>query len=406
MLRRVPQTSLVSLALESVLDKARQAPPGQVADYIPELAGADPEQFGLAIVSALGHVYSAGDADHPFTIQSASKPFVYALALEDLGLEEVHGHVGMEPSGQPFNAISLDENGRPANPMINAGAIVTSALIEGRSPAARFDRIRSTLGAFAGRELDVDEDVYASEAATGDRNRALAYLTRTGGSLVREVADATEVYFRQCSVLATAHDLATMGATLATGGINPVTDQRVVSATTARLALSMMTSCGMYDASGTWMLEVGLPAKSGVGGGIVAVAPGEFGIGVFSPPLDHTGNSSRGVAALVELSDHYGLHLLRTPAAPASPVVRIASDPAGNITAALRGELHFMETEQVVYDIAAHLPDTPVSVTIDLSSVTRVSEVARELLRGAADRVGANRGVEIVFLDPLQVLAP
>ena len=233
-----------------------------------------PRGFGASLVSVHGRVHSAGDSDRPFTIQSVSKPFVYALAISELGLDEVHRHVGFEPSGEPFNAISLEpDTGRPDNPLINAGAIVTSALIDGPSVEARFERVRSFLSECAGRELAVDLDVFESETTTGDRNRALAHLARSSGVLRRSVDDATEVYFRQCSIVVTTEDLAVMGATLANGGVNPVTKRRVMDERAATLTLSVMATCGMYDHSGEWMARVGLPAKSGVGGGIVAVQP-------------------------------------------------------------------------------------------------------------------------------------
>lgn len=203
---------------------------GERADYIPELTRADPDDFGLALVSMDGHCYSAGEADVPFTLQSVSKPFVYALALSSLGLDEVGRWVGAEPSGEAFNAISLEpRTGRPANAMVNAGAIVTTALVPDTRDLPAFDRILICLSRFAGRRLDVDEEVYVSEAATGDRNRALAYLIRSTGTLHVDPVAAVDTYFRQCSVRVTAVDLAVMAATLAHGGVNPITSESVVS---------------------------------------------------------------------------------------------------------------------------------------------------------------------------------
>ncbi len=303
-------THPVTLALETVLRRTAGETSGATADYIPELAAADPEGFGLAAVGVGGRVFSAGDTERAFTIQSISKPFVYALALSELGLDRVHEHVGFEPSGEAFNALSFDPAGRPSNPMINAGAIVTTALVPGVDAGERFERIRSALGAFAGRDLGVDEAVLASERATGHRNRGLAELTKASGALVGEVDAATDAYFRQCSVRVTVIDVAVMAATLAGGGVNPVTQVRVVDPLVARHTLALMASCGMYDHSGEWGSRVGLPAKSGVSGGIVAASPGRFGLGVFSPRLDAIGNSVRGVAALQLLSEEHGLHLL------------------------------------------------------------------------------------------------
>jgi len=274
---------------------------GAVADYIPELGGADPAAFGLALVGTAGSVYRAGEADLPFTIQSISKPFAYALALADAGVGGVLARVGVEPSGEAFNAISLEPGtGRPSNPLINAGAILTTSLVRGTGPAERFERIRDLLSRCAGRDLGVDEAVFRSEHDTGDRNRALAYLMRHAGSLSVDVEDVVDTYFRQCSILVTAVDLATMAATLANGGVNPRTGDDVLERSVAEQVLTVMATCGMYDFSGEWLFRVGLPAKSGVSGGIVAVSPSQFGIGLYSPRLDGRGNSVRGVAARIE----------------------------------------------------------------------------------------------------------
>lgn len=296
----------VPAALEAVLSEARELRGGAVADYIPELASGDPDALGIAIVGVRGNVWQAGDSTAPFTIQSVSKPFVYALALEHLGVDAVLERVGVEPSGEPFNAISLDDSGRPMNPMINAGAIVVASLVPG-------DVVRDGLALFAGHTLDVDDAVFRSELETGHRNRALAHLALAAGVLGTSVDTATEDYFRQCSLVVSALDVATMAATLANAGFNPITGERVVSEPVARWTLAVMASCGMYDASGEWLARVGLPAKSGVGGGIVAVDPGLFGVGTFSPPLDERGNSLRGKAMLELLSAANGLHAFAHP---------------------------------------------------------------------------------------------
>jgi len=296
--------------LPDVLDRVRFLTDGEVASYIPQLALADPEGLGIAVVSTAGKVYQAGDADVPFTIQSVSKPFIYALALQVHGIEEVSTRVGVEPSGEPFNAISLEEDtGRPMNPMINAGAIVVSSLMEGSNAAQKTESIRTGLAAFAGRHLDIDEAVYESELETGDRNRALAHLAHAAKVLGSSVDVATETYFRQCSLTVTARDIAVMAATLANAGRNPVTNEQVVSESVARWTMAVMAGSGMYDASGEWLARVGLPAKSGVSGGIAAVDPGRFGIGTYSPRLDARGNSVRGIALLETISAEYGLHV-------------------------------------------------------------------------------------------------
>jgi glutaminase len=398
-----PTGGPVDAALEQVIERIRAGDTaGIVASYIPELAGADPEHFGVSAISALGHVYRAGDADVEFTIQSISKPFVYALALEEIGIEAVRARVGVEPSGEPFNAISFDAAGRPVNPMINLGAITTTSLIPADSADERFGRIRSALSAFAGRALQLDEAAYLSEASTGDRNVALAGLAKANGALIGEVEDAVDPYFRQCSLKVTAADLAAMGATLASGGINPLTGEQVISAETARRTLSVMASCGMYDLSGQWILDVGMPAKSGVGGGIVAVTPGSFGIGVFSPPLDDAGNSARGTAVLKELVAEFGLHLFDRPVTPVSPIETIREHD-GNVVVYLRGELDFLAAERIAFEIAESVSWETESLVLDLGSVTRVEPVAARLLRVLGARARAH-GRDLTIVDERRLL--
>jgi len=398
----VPPDSIAD-ALEQVIEQHRADDSGALADYIPELADEDPDGFGVALASVNGHVHSAGDALRPFTIQSVSKPFVYALAVSEVGLDEIGHHVGFEPSGEPFNAISLDAvTGRPANPLINAGAIVTSSLIPGTTAADRFERVRSFLSECAGHELHVDEDVFRSELQTGDRNRALAYLARSSGVLAQSVEDATEVYFRQCSILVTTEDLAVMAATFANGGVNPLTAKQVMPERVATLTLSIMSTCGMYDRSGEWMARVGLPAKSGVGGGIAAVHPAHFGIGVFSPRLDRWGNSVRGSALLQSLSEDFDLHVFDHPDAPRSPIVEWTAD-GDSLVIVLRGELDLISAEEVVHrllDWANGLDGSPATLSIDVRGVTRVRPVARRLFASIQADL-ARRGVEIDVIGAL-----
>ena len=283
---------------------------GAVADYIPELKKANPGHFGVSLATIDGHVYEVGDSDVPFTIQSISKAFVFALALETLGADHVEAVIGVEPSGDAFNSIRLRPDNRPYNPMVNSGAIACSGLIHKVKGSAAFDYIRDALGRFAGRELAVDESVFASERETGDRNRAIAYLLRNYAVVEGDVGAVLDVYFRQCSVLVTARDLAIMAATLANNGVNPVTGEQVMKPYTVARTLSVMTSSGMYDYAGEWVYRVGMPAKSGVGGGIVAALPAQLGLGTFSPPLDAHGNSVRGLKICETLSTHFGLHML------------------------------------------------------------------------------------------------
>jgi glutaminase len=297
--------------LEEVHARHGSCVDGAVADYIPELAAADPHHFGLALTTVDGQTFATGDADVPFTIQSISKPFTYGLALEDHGLDEVLARVGVEPSGDAFNAIELDPHtNRPFNPMVNAGAIATADLVEGTDLVERTKRVNGMLARHAGRTLTVDQSVLLSEQATSHRNRAIALLMQSAGVVSPRVEESLELYVGQCSMLVDARDLSVMAATLANGGVNPLTGEVALDARYVKHVLGVMYTCGMYDHAGAWSVRVGLPAKSGVGGGILAVVPGRLGIGAFSPPLDDAGNSVRGVLAIEELSERLGLHLL------------------------------------------------------------------------------------------------
>jgi len=282
---------------------------GEVDDSVPQLAEADPNAFGIALALPDGDVRSVGNARDEFSMQSAVKPFVYALALRD-NYDAVHEEVGTEPTGESFDAVLLEEDtGRPPNPMVNAGAIYTANLVEGSDARAKRERILAGLSAFAGRELRVDEGVAEAEQEKGDRNRALAYLMRSMGTLDLGVDEALEVYAAACAVLVDTEVLAVMGATLAFGGRNPRTGEQVVSRRVVTDVLSVMATCGMYDGSGRWLRRVGLPAKSGVAGGLVASVQGVAGIGVYSPPLDPVGNSVRGVRVCERLPADLGLHV-------------------------------------------------------------------------------------------------
>jgi glutaminase len=265
------------------------------------------------VVTLDGHEYSAGDSRVPFTIQSISKPFVYGLALEDYGEEYVLERVGLEPTGDAFNAISLDpKTGRPANAMINAGAIATAAMVQVNGVGA-LQRLINMFSRYAGHDVKVDEAVYRSESDTGHRNRAIGHLLRNFGIVSDGPDDALDLYFSRCSVSVTCRDLAVMAATLANKGVNPATGERAIESRYVSSVLSMMSSCGMYDYAGEWIYRVGMPAKSGVSGGVLAVLPGQLGIGIFSPLLDPRGNSVRGVKVCSALSDSYNLHLFNMP---------------------------------------------------------------------------------------------
>lgn len=288
---------------------ALEAHEGEVATYIPRLAAVDPELFGVSVAEVDGAVHTAGDADVTFSIQSISKAFVYALVCEQLGHEAVRERVGVNNTGLAFNSVMAIElnDGHPMNPMVNAGAIATTALVPAGSADERWARIQDGLSAFAGRRLELDGEVYTSEADTNQRNRAIGTLLQSYGRLDGDPLAAVDVYTRQCSLLVSAADLAVMGATLADGGVNPVTGERVVAASVARDTLAVLATTGLYERSGEWLFEIGLPGKSGVAGGIVTVSPGKGGIGVFSPRLDRAGNSVRGQRATRFLSRALGL---------------------------------------------------------------------------------------------------
>ncbi len=285
---------------------------GKVADYIPELAKADPNWFGIAVTTVSGASFEIGDARQLFTIQSVSKPFMFGLALEDRGREFTQTRVGVEPTGDAFNSIiRLEEkSGRPYNPMINAGAIATAGMIRGAHLTERLNRVLEMFRRYAGRNLDVDMAVYTSERSTGHRNRALAHLLLNFGMLDPNLEEALDLYFQQCSILVNAQDLSVMGATLANGGVNPITGDRAIAPEYVQDMLSVMYSCGMYDYAGEWSYTVGLPAKSGVGGGVVVVVPHKMAIAVFSPPLDARGNSVRALRVCEAMSQELGLHML------------------------------------------------------------------------------------------------
>jgi glutaminase len=284
---------------------------GEVATYIPELSKANARHFGVSVCDLEGTARQVGDVQVPFTVQSISKPFVYGLALEAHGREAVHARVGVEPSGDAFNSIiELERHShRPYNPMVNAGAIAVSALVPGASSEERFSRVLEAFSGYAGRTLDVDHSVYQSERSTGHRNLAIAHLLRHFGVISGELDDAVDRYFKQCSVQATAHDLSLFAATLANGGVNPRTGRRMVSREHVRCVLSLMFTCGMYDSAGEWAFTVGLPAKSGVSGGLIVVIPGKLGMATYSPRLDRHGHSVRGVAFFRALAAERDLSL-------------------------------------------------------------------------------------------------
>ena len=296
-------------ALQRAWEQYKDNNKGDVANYIPELGLANPDHFGLAIATANGKLYAVGDAEVPFTIQSVSKAFAFCLALEIAGSARVAGRVGVEPSGDPFNAIVFDpDTHRPFNPMVNAGAIAISGLLCEYLGKDAFDFLLNRFSIAAGRKLEVDEKVYKSECDTGHRNRAIAHLLMASGALAVHPDTALDLYFKQCSIGVTAIDLARMGATFANMGQSPLEKSIAFELSAVRRTLAVMFTCGMYDYAGHWAYDVGIPAKSGVGGGIVGVINRQIGIGSYSPRLDRKGNSVRGIATFEMLADEFGLH--------------------------------------------------------------------------------------------------
>lgn len=306
-------TPAVGLKIQGILDstyaKFKSVDDGTVATYIPELGKANPKDFGLCVATVDGQVFTAGDWDKEFTIQSMCKPFAFQMALEQRGTEEVLKRVGVEPSGEAFNSIEFDpKSGRPFNPMVNAGAIAVASLIKQAPVEAGIEAFVDQMGRAAGRELRIDESVLASETLTGNRNRAIAYMLLNSGIIDEEVQQSLHQYFAQCSMLVHCKDLAMMAATMANIGNQPVTGETVFDFQLIKYVMAVMFSCGLYDYAGNWAFEVGLPAKSGVSGGIFAVVNRQLGIGVYSPRLDAQGNSVRGILACKELANRFGLH--------------------------------------------------------------------------------------------------
>jgi len=300
----------IERALGSCAARSTDLDEGAPASYIPELANVDPDKFAIAAVTVDGVEMSVGDVEHFFTIQSISKLLMYGLALETHGRDVVLERVGVAPTGDPFNSIELDQDpNRAPNPMVNAGAIAVTDLVVGENLDERVETVRAMYERYLGRRPDVDRDVWASERATGNHNRAIAYLMLGQGIISDRVEETLDLYFAQCSVLVNTVDLATIAATIANHGVHPVTGEQVVRRDVTRDMLTIALTCGMYNYAGEWAFSVGIPAKSGVGGGIIGMLPGVGGLAVFSPRLDSYGNSVRGVRVFEELSREFGLHL-------------------------------------------------------------------------------------------------
>ncbi|MEA5597950.1 glutaminase A [Rivularia sp. UHCC 0363] len=301
--------------IKFLYEEYRHLNSGSLASYIPELTKADPNWFAISIVTKEGEIFEIGDHLQNFTIQSISKVFVYGMALEDCDRETLLEKIGVEPTGDPFNSvIRLDENSkRPDNPMVNAGAIATAGLIKGSNATEKLNRMLDMFRRYIGHDVFIDAPVFMSERATGHRNRALANLLLNFDIIENNIEEILDFYFQQCALVVNCHDLAVMAATLANRGINPIAKKQAVKPCYVRDILSVMYTCGMYNYAGEWAYRVGIPAKSGVSGGIIGVIPDRAGIAVFSPLIDSRGNSVRGIKVFEALSDQFNLHLFDSP---------------------------------------------------------------------------------------------
>jgi glutaminase len=305
----LPPAERVDKLLAEAYARFKTDDEGKVADYIPALARTPPNLFGLCVVETNGNVHTAGDTQHQFSIQSISKPFVFAPVCQAIGAEPARERIGVNSTGLPFNSVMAIELNpyRTMNPMVNAGAIATASLAPGETADAKWAFIQDGLSRFAGRPLELDEEVYRSDAATNFRNRGIAKLLEGYGRMYFDALEATDVYTKQCSLSVTVKDLAVMGATLADGGVNPVTAKPVIDAPHCKRVLAALATSGLYELSGDWLYEIGLPGKSGVSGGIVTISPGKSGLGTFAPLLDTAGNSIKGQRATKFLSERLGL---------------------------------------------------------------------------------------------------
>jgi glutaminase len=315
----LPPPARVQAAVNEAYTRFKVNDEGENASYYPALAAVPRTLFGVCVVGVSGSVYAAGDADHPFTIQSVAKPFTFALVLQAIGAKEASARLGLNATGLPFNSLMAVElqPSRLTNPMVNPGALAAVSLAPGETAEAKWQFLQEGLGRFAGRPLALNQEVYASASASNARNRAIAHIMSDYGRLYFDPVETTDVYTRQSCLDVTARDLAVMAATLADGGVNPVTRERVIDAAHCPVVLAVMATAGLYETSGDWLTTIGLPGKSGVGGGLITAAPGKGGLGVFSPPLDAAGNSVRGQLAATFLSEQLGLNLFASKPAGA-----------------------------------------------------------------------------------------
>jgi glutaminase len=308
---QLPTAELVTALVAEAYARYRSNIDGENSQVYPALARVPRELFGVCVVGTTGNIYAAGDTDYDFAIMSVSKPFLFALVCQSIGADEAREKLGANSTGLPFNSLSAIErspDGR-TNPMVNAGAIATTSLVPGTTANAKWRFIHEGLSRFAGRQLELNEEVYVSASETNFRNRSIARLLQSCNRIYCDPVQATDLYTRQCSLNVSARDLAVMGATLADGGVNPLTRERVVEPSVCHYALAVMTTAGLYETSGDWLYDIGLPGKSGIGGGIVTVSPGKGGLGTFAPPLDSAGNSIKGQLVAKFLSQRLGMDL-------------------------------------------------------------------------------------------------
>ncbi|AWB82537.1 glutaminase [Corynebacterium yudongzhengii] len=387
--------------LTDILDEVRDVTDGEVPDYIPALAEADPAWLGVVIHTTTGNTYAAGDDLAEFTIQSVSKPFTYALAMQELGIDAVREVVGMEPSGEAFNEMSLEKEAkRPFNPMINAGAIAVNQLINGTDSDVddRVEVIRQFFSKLAGRELEIDASAVDGEMEGADRNLSIAHMLRSYDIIVDEAHDAVISYTRQCSLRVTLHDLAVMAATLANGGIQPVTGERLLSEAVCRQTMAVMASCGMYDAAGRWMARVGIPAKSGVSGAVIGMLPGQLGIAALSPRLDGAGNSVRGVKIFENMSTDMGLHLMSTENIAGAHAVRSINRVGEDTIVTIQGMVNFIGAEAILGVLNQHnFRDG--RIVLDVSRMVESNTMGRRMLKEGLRRL-REEGHEIGVIDP------
>jgi glutaminase len=315
---KLPSGEFVQQSIEEAHRRYRGSREGETSRVYPALARVDPDQFGICVVGVSGNAYSVGDCDVEFTIMSVSKPLVFALICELIGVEEARAKLGANATGYPFNSLvgfERQPNGI-TNPMVNSGAIATTSLIPGGTHAEKWKFLHDGLSRFAGRELPVNGEILECALDTNFRNRGIARILQSYGSIYSDPDEAVDLYTRQCSLNVTARDLAVMAATLADGGLNPVTKQQVVDASVCHHVLAVMATAGFYETSGDWLYDIGLPGKSGIGGGILAVSPGKGGLGTYSPRLDAAGNSVKGQLAAKFLSQQLGMDLFASKSHP------------------------------------------------------------------------------------------